>query len=160
MTEILRIMAKQSWHMSPVMFKLTFLNVFGCTDLCLSRFVSSEDICWSVWARPVWLLAAALFLLFWIRVGVSESFHSGTLQHLSVEQSSFILVSMCVCMRLLPIFLNIHDSLHFTLILFFFSFSFPLLHLSVLVNHSLKVHQSLSLIQLLQLLQVLQNLHL
>lgn len=52
--------------------------------LHLWGFVCSEDICWSlVCGGILWMQGGTLFLL--LRIRVSESFHEGTIQHLSEE---------------------------------------------------------------------------
>lgn len=64
----------------------TLLDMSGHTYRCLCGFINSEDVCWFVCAGFIWLQGFALLFLLWVRVRVSESFHEGTLQHLSDKQ--------------------------------------------------------------------------
>lgn len=66
---------------------LQLWDMTSYTYRCLSRLVSSEDVCWFVCNGLFWMWIAALLLLllFWVRVRVSESFHKGTIQHFSEE---------------------------------------------------------------------------
>ncbi len=92
-------------HLNPVSSKAqnrahTLLHVCGHTYRCLCGFVSGEDVCWFVWAGFLWLRAAALLLRLWVRV--SESFHEGTIQHLSEKQlthSDLLIFLMTIAQR-------------------------------------------------------------
>lgn len=62
------------------------LNVSGCMYLRLCGSVSGEYVCGFVCAGFIWLQALLFLLRARVRVRVSESFHKGTIQHLSEKQ--------------------------------------------------------------------------
>lgn len=66
-------------------FSPSVWDMTGHTYWCLCRFVSGEDVCWFVCTGLFWMWNAALLLLFWVRVRVSESFHKDSIQHFSEE---------------------------------------------------------------------------